>query len=193
MELVNGSSSSIFVGFVGRRGSIRTLSLYGVFFLGVEVLHRIYKEDEFITRNIRSSRLEGVFDIWNLVLRPQVLPGFIITDTVSIAGGAYWLFAYLPDRVCRQFRAGHVLDLWIAYYARLKSSGKPTTSSKGKKGVSSSCEVIPPLPKKATHGCKSFPTGLIDDSPSYVAKKHSSTRSAKAPNTEEPVQEDEVV
>ncbi|KAJ1408147.1 hypothetical protein SESBI_23676 [Sesbania bispinosa] len=86
-------------------------------------------------------------------------------DTISIAGGAFWPFAYRPDRICRQFgldqpsrsvelgfvdfaeamkdvmfkppeslpsfdaslfippeRARRVLDLWVAYYHRLKSS-----------------------------------------------------------------------
>ncbi|KAJ1400916.1 hypothetical protein SESBI_29215 [Sesbania bispinosa] len=33
----------------------------------------------------------------------QFLRGFLITDNVSAAGGAFWPFAYRPDRVCRQF------------------------------------------------------------------------------------------
>ncbi|KAJ1431733.1 Aminotransferase-like, plant mobile domain [Sesbania bispinosa] len=61
------------------------------------------EEDEFMTRNIRSSRSEGVYDTWALILHPQMLPGFIITDTVSTAGGTFWPFSYRPDRVCRQF------------------------------------------------------------------------------------------
>ncbi|KAJ1423038.1 putative gamma-aminobutyric acid receptor subunit alpha-4-like [Sesbania bispinosa] len=74
------------------------------FFPGVESLHRLYQESEFATRNARSSRVEGVYEMWQLILFPQeVLPGFITTDTVSIAGGAFWLYAYRPDRVCRQF------------------------------------------------------------------------------------------
>ncbi|KAJ1397728.1 Aminotransferase-like, plant mobile domain [Sesbania bispinosa] len=243
------------------------------FFPGIKGLHRIYKEDEFITRNIRSSRSEGVFDIWLLILRPQMLPGFIITDTVSAAGGAYWPYAYRPDRVCRQFgldqppccinmefvpvsesvkavlfkpssslpsydagrfvnpeRVGRVLDLWIAYYARLKNfvkryesqdsmqhftnvqimckdpyysttafktldakgncsvllspappahvigkKRKPAPPAKGKKGVTSSCEIVPPQPKKATRSCKS----ALDRTSPPMAKKPPSTRSAK--------------
>ncbi|KAJ1400901.1 Aminotransferase-like, plant mobile domain [Sesbania bispinosa] len=117
------------------------------FFPGVETLHRLYQAEEFATRN--------------------VLPGFIIIDTVSIAGGAFWPYAYRPDRVCRKFgidrppcsldlgfcsfseamkvvlfrtsdlvspfdaskfvppdRSGRVLDLWVAYNARLRSSVK---------------------------------------------------------------------
>ncbi|KAJ1396466.1 hypothetical protein SESBI_32569 [Sesbania bispinosa] len=213
------------------------------FFPDIEGLHRIYKENEFTTQNIRSSRSEGVFDIWHLIFCSQILPGFIITDTVSIAGGAYWPFAYRLDRVvlfklnsslppfdAGKFipskRAGRVLDLWIAYYARLKNSvkryeaqdsmqhftnvqimckdpyfvttaiktldtqakepprvsgkkRKPAATSKVKKGVSSSCEVVPPLPKKATRGCKSVPSTLVNNSLSPVVKKYSSTRSAK--------------
>ncbi|KAJ1406982.1 hypothetical protein SESBI_24672 [Sesbania bispinosa] len=136
---------------------------------GVEGLHRIYKEDEFQTRNIHSSRSEGVFDIWGLIICPQVCsnlhPPYVFV--VPVAGGAFWPFSYRPDRVCRQFgldqpprciklasadvpesmkavffkptsslpsydakkfippeRAGRILDVWIAYYARLKNSVK---------------------------------------------------------------------
>ncbi|KAJ1396550.1 Aminotransferase-like, plant mobile domain [Sesbania bispinosa] len=137
------------------------------FFPGVETLHRLYLKGDFATRNVRSSRTEGVYDMWQLILSPQVLPGFIITDTVSIAGGAFWPYIYRPDRVCRQFgidqppcsldlgfcsfseamkavlfrssdsvtpfdaskfippdKSGRVLDLWVAYYARLRNSVK---------------------------------------------------------------------
>ncbi|KAJ1378171.1 chemotaxis protein [Sesbania bispinosa] len=65
------------------------------FFPDIDDLHRIYKEDEFITRNTRSSRYE----------------------------------AKEPSKISGKKR-------------------KPATSSKGKKGVSSSCEVVPPLPKR---------------------------------------------
>ncbi|KAJ1442532.1 hypothetical protein SESBI_00896 [Sesbania bispinosa] len=246
------------------------------FFPGLEGLHRIYQEGEFITRNIRSLCSEGVFDIWQLILRPQMLPGFIITNTVSAAGGAYWPYAYRPDRVCRQFgldqpprcismefidvsssmkvvffkpssslpsydagrfvpldRAGRVVDLWIAYYARLKKSVKRyegqdsmqhftnvqimckdpyyTTSSfkavkakdspradkkhkvapppKGKKGNSSGCEVVPPLPKKPARRCKS----AVESAAPLLTKELPSTRSTKASTTDEDTQDDEIV
>ncbi|KAJ1397120.1 hypothetical protein SESBI_32026 [Sesbania bispinosa] len=67
------------------------------------VLAILYWTYEFMTHNIRSSRSEGVYDIWALILHPQMLLGFIITDTISTVGGAFWPFAYLLDRVCRQF------------------------------------------------------------------------------------------
>ncbi|KAJ1393177.1 hypothetical protein SESBI_35226 [Sesbania bispinosa] len=181
------------------------------FFPGTEGLHRIYKEDELITHNIRSSRSEGVFDICSL--------------------SSYDASKFIPTD-----RTGCVLDLWIAYYARLKNSVKryesqdsmqnftnvqimckdpyystttfkvldaqakepPRVSGKkrkvaplpkGKKGASASCEVVPPLPKKATRSCKSVLAG----SPSPVTKKNSSTRSAKASNTDETTQDDEVI
>ncbi|KAJ1378776.1 Aminotransferase-like, plant mobile domain [Sesbania bispinosa] len=97
----------------------------------------------------------------------NLFPGFLITDNVSAAGGAFWPYSYRPDRICRQFgldqapqnidlefhdvaesmravlfkpadalpefdaskyipsdRAGRVLDLWVAYFARLKTSVK---------------------------------------------------------------------
>ncbi|KAJ1394090.1 CHD3-type chromatin-remodeling factor PICKLE [Sesbania bispinosa] len=73
------------------------------FFPGVEGLHRLYQQSEFASRNVRSTRVEGVFDVWQLILRPQIFPGFIITDTVSVAGGAFFPFSYRPDRLCRQF------------------------------------------------------------------------------------------
>ncbi|KAJ1442179.1 Aminotransferase-like, plant mobile domain [Sesbania bispinosa] len=73
------------------------------FFPGMESLHRLYQESEFATRNAHSSRVEGVYDMWQLILFPQVPPGFIITDIVSITWGAFWTYTYRPDRVCRQF------------------------------------------------------------------------------------------
>ncbi|KAJ1423466.1 Aminotransferase-like, plant mobile domain [Sesbania bispinosa] len=73
------------------------------FFPGVESLHPLYQQSAFSSRNIKASRSEGVFDLWQLILQPQPLPGFIITDTVSAVGGALWPFSYRPDRVCRQF------------------------------------------------------------------------------------------
>ncbi|KAJ1399528.1 hypothetical protein SESBI_30291 [Sesbania bispinosa] len=72
-------------------------------FPGVEPLSHIYCPGAFSSRNLRSVRSEGVFDLWQLFLHPQFLPGFLITDNVSAAGGAFWPFAYRPDRVCRQF------------------------------------------------------------------------------------------
>ncbi|KAJ1399324.1 hypothetical protein SESBI_30425 [Sesbania bispinosa] len=98
---------------------------------------------------------------------PLFFPGFLVTDTVSAAGGAFWPYAYRPDRVCRQFgldqpprsidiaftdvneamkavlfkandalpafdaskfvpstQVGRVLDIWVAYHARLRTSVK---------------------------------------------------------------------
>ncbi|KAJ1397784.1 hypothetical protein SESBI_31576 [Sesbania bispinosa] len=72
-------------------------------FSGVEQLHDLYKQDAFSSRNSRTSRSEGMFDSWDLILRPQYLPGFLITDNVSAAEGAFWPYAYRPDRVFRQF------------------------------------------------------------------------------------------
>ncbi|KAJ1410173.1 Aminotransferase-like, plant mobile domain [Sesbania bispinosa] len=76
-------------------------------FPGVEPLSHIYCPGAFSSRNLRLVRCEGVFDLWKLFLHPQFLPGFLITDNVSAAGGAFWPFAYRPDRVCRQFGLDH--------------------------------------------------------------------------------------
>ncbi|KAJ1441853.1 CHD3-type chromatin-remodeling factor PICKLE [Sesbania bispinosa] len=73
------------------------------FFLGLRGVDRIYLEPPFSTRNNKGSRIEGVFDFWLLCVRPHVLLGFIVTDTVGIIGGALFPFSYRPDRVCRQF------------------------------------------------------------------------------------------
>ncbi|KAJ1406583.1 hypothetical protein SESBI_24938 [Sesbania bispinosa] len=101
-------------------------------------LHHLYQESEFSSCNVRLHRAEGVFDIWRLILHPQVLPDFIITDTVSIAGFVDFAEAMkvvlfkLPESLLPfdaslfvpPDRAGRVLDLWVAYYRRLKSSIK---------------------------------------------------------------------
>ncbi|KAJ1422331.1 CHD3-type chromatin-remodeling factor PICKLE [Sesbania bispinosa] len=73
------------------------------FFPGVEGVDRIYLEPAFSTRNNKGSGIEGVFDFWLLCVRPHVLPGFIVIDTVGIIEGALFPFSYRPDRVCRQF------------------------------------------------------------------------------------------
>ncbi|KAJ1440461.1 hypothetical protein SESBI_02034 [Sesbania bispinosa] len=73
------------------------------FFSGVEGVDRIYLEPVFSTRNNKGSQIEGVFDFWLLYVRPQVLPGFIMTDIVGIIGGTLFPFSYSPSRVCRQF------------------------------------------------------------------------------------------
>ncbi|KAJ1403361.1 hypothetical protein SESBI_27365 [Sesbania bispinosa] len=133
------------------------------------------------------------------------------------------LSSYDAGRFIPLDRAGRILDLWIAYYARRKNSVKRyegqdsmqhftnvqimckdpyyTTSSfkaldvkakdppradkkqkaalpsKGKKGSSSGCEIIPPLPKKTAHRCKGELEG----------------NSPPASNTDENTQDDEVV
>ncbi|KAJ1390989.1 hypothetical protein SESBI_37008 [Sesbania bispinosa] len=106
------------------------------FFPGVEGLHCLYQEGEFASRNVRSSRVEDVFDVWCLILCPQILPGFIITDTVSIAGSVFFPFSYRPDRLCCQFGLDqppcHVdlefcevsVAMKVAYNARLKTAIK---------------------------------------------------------------------
>ncbi|KAJ1437619.1 hypothetical protein SESBI_03618 [Sesbania bispinosa] len=73
------------------------------FFSGVEAMQFLYRQSAFPTRNNKASRSEGAFDLWQLILQPQFLPGFIITDTVSSTGGAFWPYSYRLDRVCRQF------------------------------------------------------------------------------------------
>ncbi|KAJ1396088.1 CHD3-type chromatin-remodeling factor PICKLE [Sesbania bispinosa] len=70
---------------------------------GVEGMDRIYLEPSFSTRNSKGSRLKGVYDFWLLCVRPRVLPGFIVSDTVGLIGGVLFPFLYRPDRVCRQF------------------------------------------------------------------------------------------
>ncbi|KAJ1383926.1 hypothetical protein SESBI_42938 [Sesbania bispinosa] len=57
----------------------------------------------YLGRGCKGSRLEGVYDFWILCVRPRVLLGFIVTDTMGLIGGALFPFLYRPDRVCRQF------------------------------------------------------------------------------------------
>ncbi|KAJ1404547.1 Aminotransferase-like, plant mobile domain, partial [Sesbania bispinosa] len=104
------------------------------FLPGVEPLHRLYHQDSFSSRNSRSSGYEGVFDLWRLILSPQCLPGFIITDTVSAAGQDAMKFVLFKlDNELEPFdeakfipldRCGRVLDVWVTYYTRLRSSVK---------------------------------------------------------------------
>ncbi|KAJ1406807.1 Aminotransferase-like, plant mobile domain [Sesbania bispinosa] len=73
------------------------------FSLGVEGMNRIYLEPSFSTRNNKGSWLECVYDFWLMCVRPRVLPGFIVTDTVGLIGSALFPFLYRPNQVCRQF------------------------------------------------------------------------------------------
>ncbi|KAJ1396918.1 Aminotransferase-like, plant mobile domain [Sesbania bispinosa] len=222
------------------------------FFPGVESLHPLYQQSAFSSRNIKASRSEGVFDLWQLILQPQPLPGFIITDTVSAVGGALWPFSYRPDRVCRQFgldqppcclklefcdvgqamqtvlfksvddlsefdpakfispdRAGRVLDVWVAYFHRLKTSVKRyegqasmqvfpnirvmhkdpyfVTSSRGLERTVSEGTQIRKRKLPSSQSSKGRSKSLEDDAP--LAKKvicNSTPISAKKPQTRSP-------
>ncbi|KAJ1382882.1 Aminotransferase-like, plant mobile domain [Sesbania bispinosa] len=185
-------------------------------FPGVEQLHDLYHQAAFSSRNLRASRVEGMFNTWDLILRPQYLPGFLVTDNVSAAGGAFWPYAYCPDCVCRQFgldqapcdinlefkdfaevmkaalflspdalpsldpdkfipsdRVGRVLDVWVSYHARLRSSVKRYEGQ-------DSLQVFPNIPiiKKVCRKQKS-PTPDTSSTPT-PPKKGAQTRSPKA-------------
>ncbi|KAJ1397148.1 Aminotransferase-like, plant mobile domain [Sesbania bispinosa] len=84
------------------------------FFPGVEGLHRLYQESEFASRNVRSTRVEGVFDVWHLILRPPAV----------LFGTNEGSLHFDSSRFIPPERSGRVLDVWVAYYARLKTAIK---------------------------------------------------------------------
>ncbi|KAJ1387520.1 PMD domain-containing protein [Sesbania bispinosa] len=99
----------------------------------------IMHEGTFSTRNNRSLRSEGVFDMWRLILHPRFLPGFLVTDTVfvvEVPSGLTliaWIVAVLfkanealpafgPSKLVPSTQMGRVLDVWVAYYAKMRTS-----------------------------------------------------------------------
>ncbi|KAJ1399229.1 Aminotransferase-like, plant mobile domain [Sesbania bispinosa] len=118
------------------------------FFPGVEGIDRIYLEHVFSTRINKGFRIEGVFDFWLLCVRPHVLPGFVVTDTMGIIGGDLFPFSYRPDQYIPMFgsslfipldRVGRVLDEWVTYQHRLKAS---MVFYEGVKSVSSPHKIL---------------------------------------------------